>query len=75
MDISEAFSDPDGNDLTYKVASDAPDVASASVSGREVTVIGVAPGTAAVTVTAANRAPTVSAQVADQSVEEAAEVQ
>ena len=93
VDISEAFSDPDGDDLTYDAVSDAQDIAAASVSGREVTVSGVAPGTAAVTVTAtdpaglsatqafsvtvtaANRAPTVAAHVADQSVEEGAEVQ
>ena len=93
VDISEAFSDPDGDDLTYDAISDAQDIATASVSGREVTVSGVAPGTVAVTVTAtdpgglsatqaftvtvtaANRAPTVSAQITDQSVEEGAEVQ
>ena len=92
VDISEAFTDPDGHDLTYDAVSDAQDIAVASVSGSEVTVSGVAPGTTAVTVTAtdpgglsatqaftvtvttANRAPTVSAQMTDQSVEEGAEV-
>ena len=93
VDISGAFSDPDGDSLTYEAVSDAPHVATASVSGSEVTVSGVAPGTATitltatdpgslsasltftVTVTAANRAPASSTQVADQSVEEGAELQ
>ncbi|MDE2773551.1 MAG: prolyl oligopeptidase family serine peptidase [Gemmatimonadota bacterium] len=93
VDISEAFTDPDGDDLTYDAISDAQDIAVASVSGSEVTVSGVTPETTAVTVTAtdpgglgatqaftvtvtaANRAPTVSAQMTDQSVEEGAEVQ
>ena len=52
LDLSEAFSDPDGDTLSYDAASDAPDVATASVSGSELTVTGVAPGTATVTVTA-----------------------
>ena len=93
LDISGGFSDPDEDDLTYDAVSDAQDIAVASVSGRDVTVSGVARGTATVTVTAtdpgglsatqaftvtvtaANRAPTVSAQMTDQIVEEGAEVQ
>ena len=52
VDVSAAFSDPDGDDLTYEATSDTPDIATASVSGSEVTVGGVAAGTATVTVTA-----------------------
>ena len=52
MDISRAFSDPDGDALSYEAASDAPGVAAASVSGSDVTVSGEAPGTATITVTA-----------------------
>ena len=92
VDVSGAFSDPDGDALSYGATSDAPDVAAARVSGSGVTVTGVAPGTATVTVTAtdpgglgatqrfevtvvsANRAPTVSAAIPDQSVEVGAEV-
>ena len=52
VDVSGAFSDPDGDDLTYEATSDTPDVATTSLSGSEVTVSGVAAGTATVTVTA-----------------------
>ncbi len=92
VDVSGAFSDPDGDALSYGAASDPSSVAMVSVSGSNITVTGAAPGTAAVTVTAtdpggqratqtfevtvisANRAPTVSAAVLDQSVEEGTEV-
>ena len=52
VDVAGAFSDPDGNALTYEAVSGSEDVATASVSGSEVTVSGVAAGTATVTVTA-----------------------
>ena len=52
VDVSAAFSDPDGDVLGYGASSDAADVATAAVSGSEVTVTGVAAGTATVTVTA-----------------------
>ena len=92
IDAAAAFSDPDGDDLSYEAASDRPDVAAVSVSGSDVTVTGVAQGSATITVTATdpggleatqsfetvvgsdNRAPTVSSAIADQSVEEGAEV-
>ena len=92
MDVSGAFSDPDGDALSYEADSDASDVATVSVSGSDVTVTGAAPGSATVRVTAtdpggqratqtfevtvisANRAPTVSAAVPDQSVVEGTEV-
>ena len=92
VDVSGAFSDPDGDALSYEADSDASDVATVSVSGSDVTVTGAAPGSATVRVTAtdpggqratqtfevtvisANRAPTVSAAVPDQSVVEGTEV-
>ena len=52
VDVSAAFSDPDGDTLGYAAASDAADVAAAMVLGSEVTVTGVAAGTATITVTA-----------------------
>ena len=52
VDISGAFSDPDGDALRYGVASDASSVATASVSGSDLKVIGEAPGSATITVTA-----------------------
>ena len=52
VDVSGAFSDPDGDMLGYEAASNTPDVATVSVAGSEVTVMGVAAGTATVTVTA-----------------------
>ena len=52
VDISGAFSDPDGDALRYGAASDASSVARASVSGSDLKVIGEAPGSATITVTA-----------------------
>ena len=92
VNVAGAFSDPDGDALRYEATSDASSVATASVSGSDVTVTGEAPGSATITVTAtdpgglsaiqtfevtvtsANQAPTVSAAIPDQSVEEGAEV-
>ena len=92
VDVSGAFSDPDGDALSYEATSDASSVATASVAGSEVTVAGDAPGSATitvaatdpgglsatqtfeVTVTSANRAPTASAVIPDQSMEEGTQV-
>ena len=52
VDVSGAFSDPDADALSYEATSDAPSVATASVSGSDVTVSGKAPGSATITVTA-----------------------
>ena len=52
VDVSGNFSDPDGDALTYTAASSADAVATVSVDGSMVTVVGVAAGEAAVTVTA-----------------------
>ena len=52
VNVAGAFSDPDGDALRYEAASDASSVATASVSGSDVTVTGEAPGSATITVTA-----------------------
>ena len=52
MDVSGNFSDADGDELTYTAASSADAFATVSVDGSMVTVVGVAAGEAAVTVTA-----------------------
>ena len=52
VDISDAFSDPDDDELRYSAVSDNSDVATATVSGSEVTIRPVSAGSATVTVTA-----------------------
>ena len=52
VDVSGNFSDPDGDALSYTATTSEPGVATASVSGSAVTVTGVSPGRADVTVTA-----------------------
>ena len=52
VDVSQAFSDPDGDTLSYGASSSSPAVAALGVSGSLVTVTPVSEGTAAVTVTA-----------------------
>ena len=52
VDVSGAFSDPDGDPLTYAAVSSAPGVATVSVSGSVLTVVPVSSGSATVTVTA-----------------------
>lgn len=85
VDASRYFSDPDGEALTYEVASSTPSVATVSVAGSTVTVTAVAPGTTAVTMTATdpggltanqtfeaevpNRAPVAVDRIPDQTVE------
>ena len=54
LDASEYFSDPDGDPLGYEVDSSDGSVARVSVSGKVVVVVGVAKGTATVTVTASD---------------------
>ena len=56
VDASSYFSDPDGDALTYTAASSDDGVASVSVSGSDVTVTGVAAGSATVTVSATDPA-------------------
>ena len=52
VDVSAAFEDPDGDDLTYSASSSAESVVTVSMSGAVVTVTPVLAGTATVTVTA-----------------------
>ena len=50
--VTACFNDPNGDVLSYTVASSNPSVATATVAGAAVTVSGVAPGGATVTLTA-----------------------
>lgn len=52
LDVSSAFSDPDGDTLSFTATSDDTAVAAVSVDGAEVTVVAVGEGSAFVTVTA-----------------------
>ena len=81
VELSEHFSDPDGDELTYTATSSDDEVATASASGAALSVAGVGQGTASVTVTATdpgglsveqsfvvtvpNRAPVVSTPISD----------
>ncbi len=82
--LSDHFSDPDGDDLSYAAASSDEGVATASVSGASLTVAAVSGGAATVTVaatdpgglsaeqsftvTVSNRAPEVSDPIPDAEV-------
>ncbi|MDE2878084.1 hypothetical protein [Candidatus Palauibacter soopunensis] len=52
LDAAAYFTDPDGDALTYSIETSDAGVASASLSGATVTVVGVAPGEARVTIRA-----------------------
>ena len=52
VDVSQAFADPDGDDLRFAAASAAPHVVTVRATGRQVTLTAVGEGTATVTVTA-----------------------
>ena len=52
VNVASAFSDPDGDVLSYTATTSDAGVATASVSGSNVTVTGVAAGSATITVTA-----------------------
>ena len=52
VDVASAFRDPDGDPLTYRVASSVPAVATAVVAGSQAAVTPVSAGMATVTVTA-----------------------
>ena len=54
VNVAGNFTDPDGNTLSYMAASSDDAVATASVSGSNVTIEGVAAGSATVTVTASD---------------------
>ena len=52
VDISDAFTDPDSDELRYSAVSDNSDVATASTTGTSVVVTGVVAGSTDITVTA-----------------------
>ena len=52
LDVATHFADPDGDSLAFTVTSDDTTVATVSVDGSMVTVVGVGPGAAIVGVTA-----------------------
>ena len=52
VDVSQAFVDPDGDALTYRVASSSPAVVAVFAAGARVTLTAVGEGTARVTVMA-----------------------
>ena len=54
VNVAGNFTDPDGNTLSFAAASSDDAVATASVSGSNVTINGVSAGTATVTVTASD---------------------
>ena len=51
-DLSDYFTDPDGDDLTFTAESSDPTVATAGISANELTTTAVDTGTATITVTA-----------------------
>ena len=54
VDAASYFSDPEGDQLSYAASSSSSAVAAVSRQGSQVTITGVAPGTATVTVTASD---------------------
>ena len=52
VDVASFFTDPDGDPLTYAATTSDGGVSGASASGSNVTAVGVAEGTATITVTA-----------------------
>ena len=52
LNVSTYFQDPDGDALTYRAESTDPSRASATISGTDLTITGIAGGTATVTVIA-----------------------
>lgn len=55
FDASSSFSDPDGDELTYRAASSDTMIVTAAVSGSVVSLVAVAEGQATVTMTATSR--------------------
>ena len=52
IDLSTTFTDPDGNELTFSVTSEAESVVTVSVSGAILTITEVGAGTSTITITA-----------------------
>lgn len=63
--VERYFSDPDGDELTYKAESDDGTVATVTVDGIDVTVEGKSVGTATITVTASDPEGQTALQEAD----------
>ncbi|MDE0475141.1 MAG: Ig-like domain-containing protein [Gammaproteobacteria bacterium] len=73
VDVTESFSDPDDDELTYAAASSDTTVATVATDGAMVTVTAVAPGSATVTVTASDAGMLSASQEFGVTVEEANE--
>lgn len=71
MDVSPFFSDPDGGTLTYTAPSSAEAVLTVSLTGSNLTITAVAPGTATVTVMATDPGGLSATQSAEVTVEAA----
>ncbi|MCY4508086.1 MAG: hypothetical protein OXG35_14185 [Acidobacteria bacterium] len=54
VDVSQAFTDPDGDALTYAVSSSAPNLVTVLAAGARVTLTAAAEGTATIRVTASD---------------------
>ena len=52
--VTACFDDPNGDALTYKVWSSAPDIATANITGSTVTATAISPGTSVVTILASD---------------------
>ncbi|MYH48649.1 MAG: hypothetical protein F4151_03745 [Gammaproteobacteria bacterium] len=70
VDVSDYFSDPDGNRLTYTATSSDTTVLKVRVSGSDVTFTGVSAGNASVTVTATDPGGLLAQQTFTVTVEE-----
>ena len=68
FDIADFFNDPDGDRLTYTAASSHADHATATVSGSDLTISGIAEGDPSVTVTATDPGGLFAAQSTNVSV-------
>ena len=62
LNVSTYFQDPDGDPLTYRAESTDPSRVSADISGTDLTITGIASGTATVTVTATDPGGLIAAQ-------------
>ena len=70
LDVSDNFSDPDGDTLVFTVESDDTTAVTVSVDGSEVTIVAVAVGSAVVSVTATDPDGLSVTQVFDVAVQE-----
>ncbi|WP_420461537.1 Ig-like domain-containing protein [Candidatus Palauibacter sp.] len=68
LDLAPYFTDPDGDALTYAAASGDDAVATVAVAGAELTLTGVAPGSATLTIEARDPDGLTASQTADVTV-------